>query len=46
MVHGRRGQTVCDSGRGRKRLDVSGGCGESGVTQFVRLLEKTTVRFR
>ena len=33
-------QNLCDLGRERKRLDVSGGCGESGVTQFVLLPEK------
>ena len=31
----RRGQAVCDSGKRRKRLDVSGGCGENEETQFV-----------
>ena len=39
----KRGQTVCDSGRGRKRLDVSRVCGESGGTQFTGLLKKAEV---
>ena len=34
---GRLAQTVCDLGRGEKRIDVSGWCGENGGTQFVGL---------
>ena len=31
---------------GRKRLNISGGCDESGRTQFVRSLEKSRGQFR